>query len=135
MTEAPALRFKRRPIQTLRPQADANSFTALSFDRVAAVEIVAPDGYCAALLAGYAGPMFPAEIVPGSNWIVRFAPPQSGGDWVVDLLKVVERWLEAAPLPCAKLLYNGTSHLVRAPAGRVTAHGLPSAQPEPEQAA
>jgi len=33
--------------------------------------------------------------------------------WVVELLALVERWLESAPLPRASLLYGGRSYLIR----------------------
>jgi hypothetical protein len=32
---------------------------------------------------------------------------------VIELLTLVERWLESAPLPCASLLYGGRSYLIR----------------------
>ncbi len=33
--------------------------------------------------------------------------------WVLELLSLVERWLEAARLPCAKVLYGDRSYLIR----------------------
>jgi hypothetical protein len=89
--------------------------TPLMLDGVGAVEIVAPDRQSAVLLAEYAAPAFPAELVPGSAWIVRFQQPPGARDWVLDLLALVERWLAAAPLPCAKLLRGGRSYLIRGP--------------------
>ena len=87
----------------------------LAFDGVEAVEIVAPDRLCATLLLDYAAPMFPAELVPGPPWLVLFQPPPNGGEWVIDLLTVVERWLASAPIPCAKMRRGGRSYLIRGP--------------------
>jgi hypothetical protein len=85
---------------------------AWSFDGLHRVEIVAPEEECAALLLAYVSPIFPAELVVGAATIVRLEPPSDPG-WVIELLAVVERWLEAAALPCAKLLYGGRSYLIR----------------------
>lgn len=81
---------------------------------VGPIEVVAPDSYCSTLLLEQAHPFFPAEIVSGSAWIVRLQPP-SGRGWVLELLALVERWLDSVPLPCAKVLYGGRSYLIRAP--------------------
>lgn len=89
--------------------------TTLTFDGVEAVEIVAPDRYCALLLLDHAAPRFPAKLVPGAGWIVRFQPPATGGEWVTDLLTLVERWLAAAPIPCATIRRGGRSYLIRGP--------------------
>jgi hypothetical protein len=108
MTEAPALpllerlRTHRRPPDREGPIPSAGQ----------AVEIVAPDRYCTALLLEYAAPLFPVEIVAGSGWVVRLQPP-AGTGWVFELLSVLERWLEAARLPCAKVLYGSRSYLIR----------------------
>jgi hypothetical protein len=77
------------------------------------VEVVAPDPECAALFVEYASPLFPAEIAPGAPATVRLQPPTDGARWVIDLLAVVERWLEGVPLPCAKLIYGGRTYLIR----------------------
>jgi hypothetical protein len=95
----------------LAPAAPAT----LTFDGVEAVEIVTPDRQCATLLLGYAAPMFPAELVSGPPWLVRFQPPPNGGEWVIDLLTVVERWLASAPIPCAKMRRGGRNYLIRGP--------------------
>ena len=71
--------------------------TALGLETVRTVEIVAPDGYSAALLQDYAAPSFLAEIVGNPGWIVRFHSPSAGGDWVVELLALVDRWLKSVP--------------------------------------
>jgi hypothetical protein len=76
------------------------------------VEIVVNDQYCTKILLDCAAPLFPAEIVSGSSWVVRLRPP-AGGRWVPELLSLVERWLEAARLPCAKVLYDRRSYLIR----------------------
>jgi hypothetical protein len=77
------------------------------------VHIVAPDSHCTAVLLEHAAPLFPAEVVYESSWIVRLDPP-TGGDWAHEVLSLVERWLEACRLPCAKVLYGGRSYLIRA---------------------
>jgi len=89
--------------------------TASAFDGVGTVEIVAPDRFSATLLLGYAAPTFPAELVPGPAWIVRFQPPAAEGDWVNDLLALVERWLASTPLPCAKMRQGSRTYLIRGP--------------------
>ena len=99
----------------------------MTFAGVDAVEIVAPDQFSAALLRDYAAPLFPAEIVYDASWAVCFHPPKSGGDWVVELLTLIERWLDSVPLPCAKVLLDGRSYLIRSSASRAQL-GLFSAQ-------
>jgi hypothetical protein len=79
------------------------------------IEIVAPDSHCIALLLSAAEPHFPAEVVYESSWIVRLEPP-AGGEWVLELLSLVEGWLEACRLPCAKVFYEGRGYLIRASA-------------------
>ncbi len=108
---------RRRPhlrLHVAPPPTPVTSST-LAFDGVESVEIVAPDRYCAMLLLDHAAQAFPARLVPGPGWIVRFEAPQGGGEWVVDLLALVERWLASAPIPCAKLRRGGHSYLVRGP--------------------
>jgi hypothetical protein len=92
--------------------------SGMTFAGVDAVEIVAPDQFSAALLRDYAAPLFPAEIVYDASWAVCFHPPKSGGDWVVELLTLIERWLDSVPLPCAKVLLDGRSYLIRSSASR-----------------
>jgi hypothetical protein len=106
MTAAPASPLLERGGKNA-PASDGSSESAPQ------IEIVAPDRYCTALLLECAAPLFPAEIVSGSGWIVRLQPP-AGGGWVLELLALIERWLESARLPCAKVLYGGRSYLVRA---------------------
>jgi hypothetical protein len=89
------------------------------------IEIIAPDRYCTAALLEHAAPLFPAEVVydiedidgvdpvDRSAWIVRLEPPVER-DWALELLSLVERWLESCRLPCAKVLYGGRSYLIRA---------------------
>jgi hypothetical protein len=89
--------------------------SGLTFDSVSTVEIVAPDRHCAALLLDHAAPRFPAEIVSDPEWVVRFRLPATSRDWVVELLALIETWLQAAPLPCAKVRHGDNDYLVRAP--------------------
>ena len=82
-------------------------------ERPQPIEIVAPDEHCTALLLKEVAPLFPAEVVFESSWIVRLEPP-AGSEWAAELLSLVERWLEACRLPCAKVLYGGRGYLIRA---------------------
>jgi hypothetical protein len=102
--------LRRRP--TARSEGPTPR-TAWSSEGLHRVEIVAPDPECAALLLEYASPLFPAELITGPELIVRLQPPSAEPGWVIELLTLVERWLETAPLPCAKLLYGGRSYLIR----------------------
>jgi hypothetical protein len=94
------------------------------------IEIIAPDRYCTTVLLEHAAPLFPAEVVYGIDaldidgldavepvdrraWIVRLEPPAER-DWALELLSLVERWLESCRLPCARVLYGGHSYLIRA---------------------
>lgn len=117
MSAAPApssLKRRRKRRAAVRPAARAVR-PAWSFDGLHRIEIVVPDPQCAALLLEYASPVFPAELLSGDESIVRLRPPAAGTGWVIELLALVERWLESAPLPCAKLLYGGRSYLIRSP--------------------
>ena len=105
MSSAPSLTFLRRR-RKLPP-------AAWSAQCVRSIEIVAPDQLSTALLLEYAAPIFPAEVVSGTAWIVRLQPPATGGGWVLELLSLVERWLESAQLPCANVLYGGRSYMIR----------------------
>lgn len=122
MSDPPAVTVLTRQAKRTREHhglhlvsAEPVALAILKFDGVEAVEIVAPDDYCATLLLDYAGSMFPAKLVPGPARIVRFQPPPTGGDWVTDLLAVVERWLVSAPIPCARMRRGGHSYLIRGP--------------------
>jgi hypothetical protein len=115
MTEAHALPLTKRRQRQLVDIA-AGPAVPWEFDGVEAVEISTPDEYCAGLLVQQAAPLFTATIVSGSGWIVRFEEPPSGGNWVVDLLALVERWLTSVPLPCARASRGGRSYLIRDPA-------------------
>ncbi len=111
MAVAPALpSLRRRAAVRPRRRSPGRTWTAEGLHRI---EIVAPDRKCAALLLEYASPLFPAELVPGAALIVRLRPPLTEAGWVIELLALVERWLESVPLPCAKLRYGGRSYLVR----------------------
>ena len=91
--------------------------SALDPEHVRPVEIVAPDQLSTALLLEYAAPLFPAELVSGTSWIVRLEPPPAGGKWVAELLALLERWLESTHLPSADVHYGGRSYLIRASTG------------------
>jgi hypothetical protein len=80
------------------------------------VEIISPDPYCAALLLEAAGKLFSAEILPGSGCVVRLQPPP-GGDWVLEVIALVEGWLDSIPLPCTKVFYGERSYLIRGSSG------------------
>jgi hypothetical protein len=115
MTEAPVLPLRKRGGKgaSARPRRARPSLpTPWDSERVQPVDVVAHDPYCTSLLLEYAAPLFPAEIVSGSAWVVRLQPP-TGRGWVLELLSLVERWLESVPLPCAKVLYGGRSYLIR----------------------
>jgi hypothetical protein len=114
MTEAPALpsRTRGRRGGSASREARPKLPTAWNSETSGPVEIVAHDLYCTNLLLRHAAPLFSAEIVSGSAWVVRLQPP-AGGGWVLELLALVDRWLESARLPCAKVLYGGRSYLIR----------------------
>jgi hypothetical protein len=137
MSEAPVLQLVQQGWSHSHATgaAPARPPDALSFEAVEAVEIVAPDLYSAALLVGYAAPSFLGEIVPGSAWIVRFEPSTPGGEWVVELLSLVERWLKSVPLPCAKVLNDDRRYLIRASSQGARILHLPSGPPTPRQVA
>jgi hypothetical protein len=113
---APALpylkRGRRRSSAAIRERSSSPTAAGWSSEGSSRIEIVAPDRYCTVLLLGYAPPLFDAEIVAGTEWIVRLQPP-AGTGWVLELLALVERWLESARLPCAKLRYEGRSFVIR----------------------
>jgi hypothetical protein len=123
MTEAPVLPFVKQGAAAPMSMTAATAAAAAAaetrpeawpFDDVAAVELVAPDGYSAALLQDYVAPFFRAEIVGAPGWVVRFHPPGDRDDWVLELFALVERWLRAVPLPYAKALQqDDRSYLIR----------------------
>jgi hypothetical protein len=85
------------------------------------VEVVAPDGYSAALLVEFAAPLFSAEIVEDSGFIVRLRPPASPGS-ALRVRLLVESWLEAVPLPCVTLFHADRSYLIRRQLSRCEPH-------------
>jgi hypothetical protein len=119
MTEASVVPFLKPGMDRLPPAVFAprsNSLLAGSPERNQPVEIVTPGRYCADRLLESAAPMVPAELVPGNaGWIVRLQPPPagSGGWWMLEVLSLLDRWLESVPLPCAKVRYGGHSYLIR----------------------
>ena len=78
------------------------------------LDIFTPDRHSTDLLLEYVAPLFAAEIAPGFVWIVRLHPPATGESWIVQLLSILRRWLEAAGLPWANVVYDGRSCLFRA---------------------
>jgi hypothetical protein len=77
------------------------------------IEIYAPDRHATDLLLEHAAPLFPADVVPGCVWIVRLQPPSNDGGWALEVLSLVQRWLESARLPFANVRYDDRSYLVR----------------------
>jgi hypothetical protein len=130
MTVAPTRTFLRRsgkPVPATRGTRPKPS-TAWTGESAQPVEIVANDSYCADLLLEYAAPLFPVEVVADTEWVVRLQPP-AGGAWVLEVLSLVERWLEAARLPCAKVLYGDRSYLIRTSTD--SAHSRAYTEPQP----
>ncbi len=76
------------------------------------MDVFARDRGSADLLLAFATPSFPAEIAAGPVWIVRLQVPP-GGAAMLELLSLVQRWLEAARLPWATVRYDGRNHLIR----------------------
>jgi hypothetical protein len=105
-------RTRRRLSAARRPRPSPR--TAWTSEGLHRIEVVAPDTTCAALLLEYATPLFPAEVVPGSALVVRLQPP-AGPGWVIELLSLVDRWLESTRHPSATVLYGGRSYLIRSP--------------------
>jgi hypothetical protein len=105
MSSAPSLPFLRRRKKRQLALADAPNDHP--------IEIVTPDVLSAALLLEYAAPSFPAEIESGSPCTVTLHPPPAGGRWVLELLALVERWLESTRFPSANVLYGGRNYVIR----------------------
>jgi len=116
MLEATALplreRGPRRPRGSVPSMARTSLPTAWVSGGVHPVDIVVHDRESARILLEYAVPLFDAEVVAGSAWAVRLQPP-AGEGWIVGLLALIDRWLESARLPCAKVLCGGRSYLIR----------------------
>jgi hypothetical protein len=119
MPPAPLLPFRIRgakpQIRPSNPQPDRSDAFGSENDG-SSVEIVSPDGYSTALLMKYVSPWFPAEVIRGDGWTVRVQTPapEKGEEWVFEALALIERWLDAVPLPCANVRYCGSSYLIRA---------------------
>lgn len=118
MSSAPSLPFLKRG----RKHAPA----ARRLQAVGTIEIVAPDQLSTALLLEYAAPVFQAEVVSGTSWTVRLQPLSTGGGWVLELLTLVEHWLDSARLPCANVSYGGRSYTIRTSTHLALAGGSPT---------
>jgi hypothetical protein len=113
MIQAPAPAFlKRSKLGFAARGAGLSLPAAWSSRSVHEVEIVVHDLDSTRILLEYAAPLFSVEVVPGSAWTVRLQRPSEGG-WVQELQSLIERWLESARLPCAKVLCGGRSYLIR----------------------
>lgn len=113
MIQAPAPPFLERSRRGFAARGAGPSLPAAWSSRgVHAVEIVVNDMDSTRILLEYAAPLFSAEVVSGSAWTVRLQRPGEGG-WIQELQSLIERWLESARLPCAKVLCGGRSYLVR----------------------
>jgi len=79
----------------------------------ATVEIVAPDRFSACLLLEMVDPRFSFELVgTGTSWVIRLQP-SDGSAWEQELLLLVQRWLEACPLPCATIVCGDRRYVFR----------------------
>jgi hypothetical protein len=88
----------------------------------ATVEIAAPDRFCAHLFLELMGSLFPFELVgTGTSWVIRLRPPVESA-WEGRLLLLVQRWLEACPLPCATIGYGSRRYVFRS---ALTHTGIP----------
>ena len=76
------------------------------------VEVVAPDGYSAALLVEFVAPFFYAVVSDASGFVVRLRPPAGPGS-ALRVRLLVESWLQAVPLPCATVIHEDRSYLIR----------------------
>jgi hypothetical protein len=115
MLEATAVSLRERGPHRPRgsgPRRARSLPTAWESGGVHPVDIVVHDQDSARILLEYAVPLFAAEMVPGPVWAIRLQPP-AGEGWIVGLLALIERWLESARLPCAKVLCGGRSYLIR----------------------
>lgn len=113
MIQAPAPPFLDRSRRGFAAHGAGPSLPAAWSSRgVHEVEIVVNDLDSTRILLEYAAPLFSAEVVSGSAWTVRLQRPGEGG-WIQELQSLIERWLESARLPCAKVLCGGRSYLVR----------------------
>jgi hypothetical protein len=113
MTEASAPPLLERRKRRSAPRGTRRGPpTVWSTEGVHPIEIVIHDRDSTRILLEYAAPLFPAEVVSGSAWTVRLQPP-TGEGWILEVLSLIERWLESARLPCAKMLHGGRTYLIR----------------------
>ena len=113
MIQAPPPPFLERSRRGFPARGAGPSLPAAWSSRsVHEVEIVVHDLDSTRILLEYAAPLFSVEVVSGSAWTVRLQRPGEGG-WIQELQSLIERWLESARLPCAKVLCGGRSYLIR----------------------
>jgi len=112
MIQAPAPFLERSERGFVARGAGPSLPAAWSSRSVREVEIVVHDLDSTRILLEYAAPLFSVEVVSGSAWTVRLQRPGEGG-WIQELQSLIERWLESARLPCAKVLCAGRSYLIR----------------------
>ena len=118
MIETPVLPFvrlgmKRPPPAACRPRSDSS--VAWSPERNQPVEIVTPDQYLRRPAVGVRRPDRSCRARSG-RWLDRRAagaPAGTGGCWMLEVLSLLDRWLESVPLPCATVFYGGHSYLIR----------------------
>ena len=98
---------------TLAPAAAANPNPRVWGAESATMEIVAPDRFCARVFVELLGSLCAFELVgTGNSWVIRVQLPKESSS-EGRLLLLVQRWLEACPLPCATIGYGGRRYLVR----------------------
>jgi hypothetical protein len=113
MRELPALEgVVKLALPSSAPLGPAGATRTVWEGEPAAVEIVAPDRFCAHVFLNLMGSLFPFELVgTGTSWVIRLRP--HGSAWEGRLLLLVQRWLETCPLPCATIGYGGRRYIFR----------------------